>query len=149
MLVNIRRVPFIPSSWENIQTIVELANPKLSEKIADLGSGDGRIVVEFARRGFEAHGYEIDEDLIIESEAKILNQGLDDLAFIHWKSYWEEDLSPYDIITIYGMSSIMGKLEEKLRNELVKGSRVVSNIFLFPNWKPKSEKNNAYLYVVE
>lgn len=141
-------VPFVPSSPEHVVTMIELAKIKPNEKSADLGSGDGRIVLEFAKSGAQAHGYEIDKDLILKTESKIMEQKLDDRAFIHWKNYWEEDLSEYNIITIYGMTSIMTKLERKLFNELKPGSRIISNVFEFPTLKPMRVENNVYLYII-
>lgn len=141
-------VPYVPSTWNKVNIMYELANPQPGEKLADLGSGDGRIVIEFAKKGIESHGYEIHSGLAILAESKILDHNLDKLAFIHISDYWNEDLSPYDIITIYGMSSIMRQLQEKLQKELKPGSKVLSSIFHFPDWTPENQKNNVYLYRV-
>lgn len=142
------KVPFVQSSWFHIETMIELSNPKPGEKIADLGSGDGRILLLFAKAGAEAHGYEIDHELILKADAKIAEQNLENKIIIYEKDFWEEDLSPYSVIAIYGMDSVMERLENKLKKELKPGSRVVSNIFQFPNWKEKETKNNVRLYVV-
>lgn len=141
-------VPYVPSTWNKVNIMYELAKPKKGEKLADLGSGDGRIVIEFAKKGIESHGYEIHSGLALLSESKILDNNLDELAFIHIADFWNEDLSPYDIVTIYGMSSIMKQLQEKLKAELKPGSRVLSSIFHFPDWKPVEQKSNVYLYKV-
>ena len=39
-----------------IESMLALAEIKPGEKMADLGSGDGRIVIAFAKAGAEAHG---------------------------------------------------------------------------------------------
>lgn len=140
-------VPYVPSTWHKISIMKELSKPKPGEKMADLGSGDGRIVLEFASEGVESHGYEINTELALLAESKILDAKLDSLAFIHLKDFWEENYASYDIVVIYGMSSIMEQLEEKLQKELKPGARVVSSLFHFPTWKPAEIKNNVYLYV--
>jgi len=142
------KVPFIPSSMETVDIMVELSGAKPGQKVADLGAGDGRIVMAFAKKGVEVHGYEIDADLALKTASKIKEEGLDDKIFIHHADYWQEPLSQYDIITIYGMTSIMGKLEEKLKRELKHGAKIVSNTFTFPTWEPVDKKKNVYLYIV-
>lgn len=142
------RIPFVPSSHEAVETMIELADIKPGEKAADLGSGDGRVVLALAHAGAQAHGYEIDEALALQAESKIEKENLTGKAFIHKKSYWEEDLSQYNIITIYGMMSVMENLEEKLEKDTKPGTKIVSNIFTFPNWIYAVAKNNVYLYVI-
>ncbi|HRN96118.1 MAG TPA: class I SAM-dependent methyltransferase [Candidatus Levybacteria bacterium] len=142
------QVPYVPSTWHKIDVMMELANPQPGEKMVDLGSGDGRIVIAFAKKGIESHGYEINSELALLSESKILDENLDEKAFIHIADFWEADLSSFNIVIIYGMTSIMTHLEEKLKTELKPGSRVISAIFHFPNWEPTTQKDNVSLYCV-
>lgn len=141
-------VPYVPSTWHKINVMLELADPQFNDKMADLGSGDGRIVISFAKKGVESHGYEINSELALLAESKILDENLDEKAFIHIADFWEEDLSDFSIVTIYGMTSIMEHLEKKLKRELKPGSRVLSAIFHFPNWTPIKQKDNVYLYQI-
>lgn len=136
----------MPTKNESVQRIVVLAKVHKGQKAADLGSGDGRIVIELAKAGAEAHGYEINPLLVCWSRWKIYRTGLSGKAFIHWKDFWLENLSRYDVITIYGITYIMQKLEKKLQKELKKNARVVSYIFKFPNWTCFSSKQNIYIY---
>lgn len=142
-----RRVPFVPSSMEAVYSMVELADLSPGVKTVDLGSGDGRVLLEFARKGAEAHGYEIDLDLVTKTEEKIIREELDKNAFVHLRNYWEEDLSTYEIVTVYGMYSVMEDLEKKLSKELNPGSKVISNVFEFPDWKPERQMRNVFLYI--
>ena len=127
--------------------MIDLAKPQVGEKMIDLGSGDGRIVMEFAKLGLESHGYEINTELALLSESKILEANLDTKSFIHIADFWNEDLASYDIVVIYGMTSIMKLLEEKLQKELKPGARVLSAIFHFPNWERAHEQDNVSLYI--
>ncbi len=146
-----RKVPYVPSSYDSVTTITQLAqkakeNTKKSIKAADLGSGDGRIIVSLAEHDIESHGYEIDGKLALTAEQKILEKGLDGKAFIHPVDYWKENLSDYDIVIIYGMNSVMEKLEKKLAKELKPEAKVISNVFQFPHWKAEKEVNHIFLY---
>jgi protein-L-isoaspartate O-methyltransferase len=142
----IPKIPYFQTSRYRVETMVELAHPKEGEKGADLGSGDGRIVIAFAQRGIEMHGYEIDENLKHLSEENIKKLNINNIV-IHHKDFWQEDLSKYDIVCSYPMPTIMGRLEKKLLEELKPGSRVLLNYFPFKHWKLEKTKDNIYLYV--
>ncbi len=126
--------------------MIELADPKSGETMADLGSGDGRILIAFGKKGIVAHGYELDPILVDKSQSDIKRENLINKAFVHKEDFWEKDLSSFDIITIYPMPDIMNTLEEKLRKELNPATRVLLNFYPFMNTKPKMAKNNIYLY---
>ena len=65
--------PFQPSSDRALKNILTLANPKKNQRMAELGSGDGKIVIEFAKRGVESHGFEINPLLVWISRRRIKN----------------------------------------------------------------------------
>ena len=142
----IPKIPYFQTSRYRVETMVEFAEPKPGDKGADLGSGDGRIVIVFAQTGIEMHGYEIDSELRKLSEENINKLNLKN-AIIHNKDFWQEDLSQYDIICCYPMPTIMGRLERKLQEELKPGSRIVLNYFPFKHWKLEKTKDNIFLYI--
>lgn len=144
MLLN--GAPYAPTGSERLNNMILLAKAKKGEKMADLGSGDGRIVIEFAKKGLEAHGYEANPILVILSIRKIKKEKLEKKAFIHFKSFWGINFSYFDIITIYGIPYIMGRLGEKAEKELKPGSRLISSHFQLPNRKFIKEMGKVYLY---
>jgi cyclopropane fatty-acyl-phospholipid synthase-like methyltransferase len=142
-------IPYVPSSSDKVSTMVELASVQQGEKAVDLGSGDGRVVIELARNGALAYGFELDQDRVLLSQKNILIADMTTKTHIFNRSFWDVDLSGFDVITLYGITSIMEKLENKLKSELKTGARVVSNYFEFPNWEHKKNSNGVYLYVKE
>jgi len=139
--------PFQPSSNKELREIIELTKAKKKDRIADLGSGNGKIVIEFAKHGVEAHGYEINPLLVWISRRKIKNLGLQKKAFIHGGNFMNANLSKFNIITSFQISYIMPGLERKLKKELKPGSKVISNTWKFPDWKPRKKLGHVYLYV--
>lgn len=135
-----------PSSPDEVRTIVNLLNIQKGVKAVDLGSGDGRIVIEMARRGAEAYGFENDPKLVEESRVNIKKEGLEKLAHIQEGNFWEQDLSSFSRISVFQWHTIMGRLEEKLEKELQPESFIVSHYWKFPNWKPIAEEGEIYLY---
>ncbi len=141
------QVPFVTTSAENLKTVIELAQLEASEKAVDLGSGDGRVVLAFAKQGAYVDGFEIKDELILRSKQRIHDENVSDKARVYKKSFWDIPLSTYDLVYIYGMQSILGRLEQKLQIEVKPGARFISNIFRLPTWKPKKMKNGVYLYI--
>ena len=138
--------PFDPSDRETVKKMVALANIQPCKKAADLGSGDGRVVIALAKAGAEAHGYEINPLLVWWARRNIRKAGLTDKASIHWKSFWRENFVSFDAITVFGVNYIMKDLEKKLRKELKTNARVVSNTWPFPTWSHSLKEGNVYLY---
>jgi cyclopropane fatty-acyl-phospholipid synthase-like methyltransferase len=139
--------PFQPSSTRAVRDIIELSEVKKGQKIVDLGSGDGKIVIEFAKKGAEAHGFEINLFLVWISRIRIRKLGLQNNAFIHWGNFLRQNFSEFDTIISFQFIHFMPDLEKKLRRELRRGAKVISNTWKFPNWKPKKKLGHVYLYI--
>jgi precorrin-6B methylase 2 len=139
--------PFEPSRVRAVRDIVSLASAKKGEKVVDIGSGDGRIVMEFAGRGVEAHGFEINPWLVFYSRWKIRRAGLGGKAKIYWRNFWNVNLENYDVVVTFQIGYIMNGIERKLKRELKKGARVVSNMWTFKNWVVGEKRGKVRVYV--
>lgn len=139
-------IPYFQTTRYRVQAMVSLAEITPEDRHADLGSGDGRVLIAFARTGILSHGYELDHTLVNLSNDHIKQAGLTDRAIVFAKDFWQEDLSVFSIITVYGMPDIMEPLEKKLHQELKPGSRVLSNFYPFPTWASEKVQDNIYLY---
>jgi len=135
-----------PSSRGEADAMARLADVRPGEKAADLGSGDGRVVIALARLGAIAHGYEINPVLVLVSRRNILREGLGSRAFIHWGNFWQRKLSDYTLITVFQVGFVMARLEAKLKRELPPGARVVSHYWRFPGLSPEQTQGNIYRY---
>ena len=138
--------PFVPSKASAVEKVLACSKTGPGTTMADIGSGDGRIVMAFARTGAEAHGYEINPLLVWWSRRKIRAAKLEGRAFIHLKDLWRVDYSPYDTVTLFGVTHIMKRLEKKLRRELKPGSRVISIAFRFPTWEISKTLDHVHVY---
>jgi len=146
VLAILRGAPFVPTGARTVGAMVALADLRPGEKAADLGSGDGRIVIAMAAAGAEAHGYEINPVLVLWSRYRIHRAGARRRAFVHWGSFWWEDFSSFDVVAVFGMVHVMGQIERKLLAELRPGARVVANAFSLPSWPHERREGRVYLY---
>lgn len=139
--------PYAPVGSVRLETIVKLLDIKKGQKIADLGSGDGRIVIASAEKGAVAVGYEIIPPLIILSRRKIKESGVKNATIIN-KSFWRIDLSQFDAVAIYGTAHTLRRVEKKIKKEMRPGTRVVTNHYRFPTLQIAKTVNDVHLYLL-
>ena len=137
---------YFPTKDSITKEMVNLANVGPQDLVFDLGSGDGRILIEAAKKGARAVGYEIDPFLVLSSRKKIRQLKLDHLAKVYWKSFWSADLNKASVIFVYLFPKYMNKLDRLLTGSLKKSTRVVCNFYGFPDRKPTKESDGVYLY---
>ena len=135
--------PFVPTKMENIRKVLKLAGVKKGKRFFELGSGDGRVVIQAAKLGAEAIGIEQSWLRILYSRYKTLN--LKNTKFYHGNIF-SKNYRTADIVYIYLLHKGVAKLEEKLKKELKKGSIVITQTYHFPNWKPFKKVGDFWLY---
>lgn len=134
---------------KTLKTMLQFAHVKKNEMVVDLGSGDGTIIIAFAREGAIAHGYETNPLLVLWTKWRIYRSGLNGKAFVHWKNFWGVDLGKFDVVTTFQVGFMMNALEKKLLKEARKNIRVVSNNWEFPNLKPVKKTDDVFLYEIK
>lgn len=141
-------LPYVGAQRKRIKTIMKFAAIKDGETIVDLGSGDGRLLIESAKRGAFAKGYEINPFLIAISIIHAKLEGLRDHIAIYKQNLWKADLKIADVIFVYAKRKTMKKFEDFVFKNAQKGTRIVVNTNPFPNKKPLKSKNGIFLYKV-
>jgi predicted RNA methylase len=129
--------PSIPTPEPVVERMLELAHIKSGDVVYDLGSGDGRIVIEAAQKyGARSVGVEVVPDLCKKATARIKSLGLSERASIVEGSVFHVDLSPASVVTLYFMTTSNERLRPNLEKYLKPGTRVISNQFPIKGWKP-------------
>ncbi|XP_060894777.1 adenine nucleotide translocase lysine N-methyltransferase [Labrus mixtus] len=137
------KVPYLPSSKDQTLNTMKLLEGRTG-RLADLGSGDGRLVFAASSAGFRCTGFEINSILVSYSRNKARWRGLpsSQATFVK-KDFWKIDLSPYDNVTAFLSPEVMGVLSEKLLKELPDDARVIACRFPFPDWPPQSSAGSG------
>jgi protein-L-isoaspartate O-methyltransferase len=128
--------PYYPTPETIVQKMLQLGALKAGEKMFDLGSGDGRIVIMAAEK-FHANavGVEWDKELFRQSMDKIQSLRLQKSAKIINGDILQQDYSSADLITVYLLPLSNDKVRPVLEKQLKKGTRIVSHDFEFKDWK--------------
>ncbi|MHB8566145.1 MAG: SAM-dependent methyltransferase [Nitrososphaerales archaeon] len=132
--------PFVPIPKDIIPKMLELASLKPGEKLFDLGSGDGRILIVAASE-FHANatGVEVRPALVRECLKKIHELGLSRNVSVLRESFRNVNLNETDVLALYLSGYALKTLVPKFRRELKKGARIVTFDFPIDGLKPKSE----------
>lgn len=130
--------PYYPTPEFVVEKMLRLGGLKAGEKMFDLGSGDGRLVIMAAQK-FKANavGVEMDPDLYKQSTEKIRALGLEKSARIIQGDLFEQDYSSADLLTVYLLPGSNVKVRPILEKQLKKGTRIVSHDFEFAGWTPE------------
>jgi SAM-dependent methyltransferase len=131
-----RDVPYVPTPYETVEKMLDLANVGPGDYVIDLGSGDGRIVIAAAKRGAYGHGVDIDPRRISEARRNAVNAGMEDRVLFIEGNLFETDFSRASVVTMYLLNSVNMKLRPYLLKNLKPGTRVVSYYFNMNEWKP-------------
>ncbi|XP_073486833.1 ATP synthase subunit C lysine N-methyltransferase isoform X2 [Aquarana catesbeiana] len=128
-------LPYVPATNKQIRNVLKMLQLR-SGHLVDIGSGDGRIVIAAAKKGFQAEGYELNPWLVWYSRYRAWREGVNDNAKFHISDMWKVNFSPYTNVVIFGVPPMMPQLEKKLQRELGESARVVACRFPFPHWVP-------------
>jgi precorrin-6B methylase 2 len=149
-------VVWVPTPDELVKVMLNMAKVNSEDYLIDLGSGDGRTVIEAAKRGAHALGIEFNPDMVVLSKKNAKNEGVSDFTEFRAGDLFECDLSRATVITMFLLPEINLKLRPKIL-ELKPGTRIVSNTFTMGEWDPDYEIttkenwnswNTAYLWIV-
>jgi len=129
--------PYYPTPETVVDKMLQLGGLKAGEKMFDLGSGDGRIVIMAARKyKADATGVEFDDSLYKQSMDRIKTLGLSATARIIHGDLMKQDYSSADLLTVYLLPMSNDKVSPILDKQLKKGTRVVCHDFEFSKWTP-------------
>ena len=129
--------PYYPTPQTIVERMLELSELKAGEKMYDLGSGDGRIVIMAAQKYHaDATGVELDPDLVQSSTAKIRQMGLQKTAHIIHGDILKQNYSSANVVTVYLLPDSNLKLRPVLDATIKKGTRVVAHDFEIGGWTP-------------
>jgi len=129
-------VPFVTTPHNVVDAMLEIAGVGPGDRLLDLGSGDGRIVITAARRhGVAGVGLEIDPKLVATARANARREGVEHLATFRVEDIFSAEFSGFSVITMYLLPDVNLQLRDRLRR-LPRGTRLVSHDWDMGDWVP-------------
>lgn len=127
--------PYVPTPDVVVDRMLELAGVRRDDVVVDLGSGDGRLVIEAARRyGARGLGVEREENLVVRARAAAAKAEVADRVSFTQGDIFDADLRRATVVTLYLLPRLLLRLVPKLRAELASGARIVSHDYPLESW---------------
>ena len=146
-------VMWVPTKVEMADQMLTLAQVRPGDRVYDLGSGDGVIPIEAAKK-YQVHavGIEYNSDLVKLSQRNAVRAKVENLATFKQGDIFVEDFSKATVLTLYLGENLNTKLMPTIL-QMQAGMRVVSNTFRMESWIPDKEVRisngeMAYLWIV-
>lgn len=119
-------VPYVNTPMEVVERMLRMAEVGKGDRLIDLGSGDGRIVIEAAKRGAQGLGVDLDPSLVKLATHNAEVAHVADRARFEVRDIFDTDLSGASVITMYLLPEFNVKLLPRLL-ALKPGTRIVSH----------------------
>lgn len=139
------RVPFVPTSKNDIEFLIKQAGITNKDVFYDLGSGNGKVLFMVEKlSGAKVKGFELGWWTILYAKIKLKikdfrSKKKHPIEFVN-KNFFHEDWSEASIIYCYLYPPLMGRIEEKFKTSMKPGSMAIVRDFPFPNM-PYKEKH--------
>ncbi len=140
-----------PTSKTLVRKMLEMAEVNSDDLVYDLGSGDGRIIIEAART-YQANAIGIEADPLryFWSKLMITLLGVNQKVKVIWGNFFNQNLTTATVVTLFLSAKANQNLKQKLKTELQPGTRIVSYYWTFHGWEPFKEdrKDKIYMYII-
>ena len=137
-------IMWVPSKIDIVHKMLDAAQVQANDIVYDLGSGDGIIPIEAAKKyGARAVGIEYNANLVALAQRNAQRAGLpqEQVSFKRGDVF-VEDFSEATVVTLYMGEGVNARLMPKLL-KMRPGTRVVSNTFRIESWIPDQELKSA------
>ena len=128
-------VQWVPTPPALVEKMLDLAGLTPKDRLVDLGSGDGVLVIAAARRGARARGIEYDRGLVEFSKRKAAEAGVSQLTRFIRGDIFNTDFSDATVVTTFLLPSMNLRLRPTFL-AMKPGTRIVANTFAIADWQP-------------
>ena len=118
--------PYVQTPMEIVERMLRMADVKKDDYVIDLGSGDGRIVIEAAKRGARGLGVDLDPNLVKLATENARKAGVEERAQFQVRDLFETELGAASVVAFYLLPDVNAKLLPRLLR-LKPGTRIVSH----------------------
>jgi SAM-dependent methyltransferase len=131
---------FVPTPHDIVDKMIDIAKIQKDDVVYDLGCGDGRIVVQAAKRkGCRGVGFEIVPERVQEARESAKENHVSHLVQIKEEDLFKADLSEATVLPIYLLPNMLTELKPKLA-KLKPGTRIISHDYRIKGVKPDVDK---------
>ena len=128
-------VQWVPTPLPLVEKMLDMAQLTPQDRLVDLGSGDGVLVIAAAKRGIKAWGIEYDRGLVDFAKRKAREAGVGDAVKFVRGDIFKTDFSSATVVTTFLLPSMNLQLRPTFLR-MKPGTRIVANTFAIAGWEP-------------
>ena len=133
--------PYLPTMKPQVAAAFTLLDLKKDQTLLELGCGDGRVLLEAAKRGYRAVGIELNLALVLVALWRTRQYRKQ--VRVVWANYWLRPWPPSDGVFTFLINNFMPKLDTHMQKY---GGKLVSIAFKIPGKQPVKALDSVYLY---
>ncbi len=126
-------VVWVPTPDKTVAATLDLAGLTPADYVIDLGSGDGRMVIEAARRGARGHGVEFNPKMVDYSRKRAQEAGVADRAQFVEGDMYVADISKATVLPLFLLTQNLDRLVPNFL-KLRPGTRIVTVTYTITDW---------------
>lgn len=143
-----RGAPYVPSRKRQLAIAFDQLYPLSNQDVlVDIGSGDGIVLREAAKRKAKAIGYELNPVLVLIS--RLLSRR-EPLVRVYLADFWFVQLPPETtVVYVFGETRDIKKMAKKVADEATRLNKTLAFIsfgFAVPGQAPVKKAGACYLY---
>jgi SAM-dependent methyltransferase len=138
--------PYVASQKAACHTMLDLANIKPGMRVVELGSGNGEVSIEAAKRGAMVIGIELNPVLVWWARYRAWRAGLHSRVTFIQGDIWRIPPQPADVICFYLLPETLERLWIYLCDIFPSGTVVISNAFAIPRVDAEQTVAAVYKY---
>jgi len=138
--------PWVPTLTPQAKRALDMIDLKPGDTLLELGSGDGKILLDAASRGWDAVGIELNPILVVISRLRTWRYRKQ--VKVKWGNLWQTEKWPKaEGIFVFILPKHMPKLDKKIAEWHTGSIKLVSFAFTIPGKKTiRQHKSGVYLY---
>lgn len=137
--------PYLPTLEKQRKAALRLLALEKGQTLLELGSGDGTMLIEAAKKGVKVIGYELNPILVLVSLWR--TRKYRENVRIIWGNYWYVVWPRTDAVYTFLLDRYMEKLDKKIiQNYPEQKIKLASFAFKVPGKDPVKESKGVYLY---
>jgi SAM-dependent methyltransferase len=136
--------PYLPTLRRQVAAALDLLDLEEGQTMLELGSGDGRVLLAAAKRGWKVVGIELNPLLVFLSF--IVTFKYRKQVRIIWGSYWGAPWPRADAVFTFMLPRYMARLDKRMEQWRPEKVHLASFAFTIPGKEPITSKQGVYLY---
>lgn len=136
--------PYLPTLRRQTEVALDLLDLKPGQTMLELGSGDGRVVLAAAKRGWNVVGIELNPFLVVVS--RLVTWRYRSRVRIIWGGYFTVEWPEVQGIFTFMLPRYMGKLDRHVSQVYKRPVRLASFAFKIPGREVSATREGIFLY---